>query len=216
MPEMNHKKSTIPLTSVISLFGLIFMAESITMQFVYSSMDFFSTPLSIYATGELWYVVTSGLMMIATCYFLLALLFLTDAKMRNRETTIGSVILLIVAECTFLLALFRTDIGETVSLRGHIHIIAAHLHFILLPVSVLFLSAGLKEKPWKTYRILSFIFSALLIAAGMTLGCKDLFGLQSYSGVIQKTLIMVIVCWIIYSAQCHAAAIRRLHETKST
>ncbi len=166
-------------------------------------MDIFKTPLSFYATGNLWYVVSSGLLMIGTSYMLLAYLFIKNKYTGTMKTIIGSTILIIVGLCTYLLTIFQTDIGQTSSIRGHIHIVSAHLHFALLPFSIIFLSLSLTGQFWKIYRIYSLIFSSLLIAIGLALVMKDSLGISNYSGIIQKTLILFIVIWIMISAQAN-------------
>jgi uncharacterized membrane protein SirB2 len=173
------------------------------MQMVYTSFNFFKTPLSPYATGNYWYVVSSGLMMIGTSYLILSFLFLNSKGTSKRNVTIGSYILIVTGISTFMLTIFQTDIGPTVSITGHVHIVSAHLHFILLPLSVIWISTGLKDNSWKMYRRASLIFSFVLIGTGIVLVIKKQIGISDYSGMIQKGLIAIIVVWIIISAQVH-------------
>jgi uncharacterized membrane protein SirB2 len=191
------------IASLVTLSCIIFVIEAVSMQMIYNSMDIFRTPLSPYATGDLWYIVSSGLMMIATSYMVLAYQFTKCTDTDQLRVRIGSIVLIAVGICTYSLTIFYTDIGHTVSLRGHIHIISAHLHFILLPVSIIFISSGLRGKFWKKYRIYSLLFSTLLIIAGVALTMKKTLGIYSYSGIIQKLLILTIVIWIAVSAQMH-------------
>jgi uncharacterized membrane protein SirB2 len=171
------------------------------MQMVYTSFDFFATPLSPYATGSFWYVVSSGLMMIGTSYIILSFLFFNIKGASKRSVTIGSYILVATGLSTFMLTIFQTDIGPAASVTGRIHIISAHLHFVLLPLSVIWICAGLKDQIWKKYRTVSFIFSFVLVGTGIALVLKRYIGISDYSGMIQKALIAVIVVWIIISAR---------------
>ncbi len=191
------------LSHLVTIFGIIFLIEMFTMQIVYTSFDFFKTPLSPYATGNYWYVVSSGLMLIGTSYLILSFLFMNSAGVSKRATAIGSYILAATGLSTYLLTIFQTDIGPTVSITGHIHIISAHIHFMLLPLSVIWICAGLNDHSWRMYRTVSFIFSFVLIGIGIVLVLKKHIGISDYSGVIQKSLITFIVVWIIISARVH-------------
>lgn len=113
------------LSILVTVFGVVFALEATTMQFVYRSLDVYATPLSMYATGSLWYVVSSGLVMIATSYLILAYLFLQSSDSMTLRLRAGSMILIAVGVCTYVLTIFQTDIGKTVSLRGNIHVVAA-------------------------------------------------------------------------------------------
>jgi uncharacterized membrane protein SirB2 len=142
-------------------------------------------------------------MMIGTSYFILSFLFLNSKGTSRRSITIGSYILIATGMSTYMLTIFPTDIGPTVSITGHIHIISAHLHFVLLPLSVIWICTGLKDRSWRVYRRFSLIFSFVLIGTGIALVVKKQIGISDYSGIIQKGLIAVIVVWIIISAQVH-------------
>jgi uncharacterized membrane protein SirB2 len=200
---------------LVTLFGVIFLIEMLTMQVVYGSFDFFATPLSPYATGNYWYVVSSGLMMIGTSYIILSFLFLSSKGVSKRTIAIGSYILMATGISTYMLTIFQTDIGPTVSITGHIHIISAHFHFILLPLSVIWLCTGLKDRSWRLYRNGSLIFSVVLIGTGIALVFKKHIGISDFSGMIQKALIAVIVVWIIISAQVHLKR-NRIHSKTIT
>jgi hypothetical protein len=196
-------KKTQLLSILVTVFGFVFAFEAVTMQFVYSSMDVYATPLSMYATGSLWYVVSSGLMMIATSYLILGYLFLHSSDSVTLRLRIGSVTLIGVGVCTYVLTVFQTDIGATVSLRGHIHVIAAHLHFALLPIATVFISIGLNNRQWRTYRVFTLAFSGVLEVGVLLLLFKDNLGLTAYSGLTQKIVILTIVGWIVVTAQTH-------------
>jgi hypothetical protein len=197
-------KKTEALSFVVTTFVIVFICEVVSMQIIYDSMDFFRTPLSFYATGNLWYIVSSGLLMIGTSYIFLAYLFMKSKHTEKIKVRIGAIILIIVGLCAFLLTIFQTDVGQTASITGHIHVVSAHLHFAFLPFSIIFLSLSLTAQSWRKYRIYSLIFSSMLITIGIALVLKDTLGISNYSGFIQKTLILSIVIWIMISAQALA------------
>jgi hypothetical protein len=173
------------------------------MQFVYASMNFLRTPLSFYATGDLWFVVSSGLMMIGVSYCILAFQYVKNNEGVKIRIRIGSSILFLTGICTFLLTIFQTDTGYAATMSGRIHVVAAHLHFILLPIAILCISFSLNGRQWKRYKVYSITFSYVLIGTGLALGFKEYLGISDYSGLIQKALIVSIVIWIIISAQIH-------------
>jgi len=191
------------LSLLVTIFGAVFICELVTMQFIYNSMNFLRTPLSPYATGEFWYIISSGLLLIGTSYFILAYLFMKHEKDTSKGIKTGSFLLIITGVCTYSLTLFYTDIGPTTTIRGHIHLISAHLHFIFLPLAIIVISSNLKGIFWKKYKLYSLCFASLLIAVGLLLVFKRNLGLFPYSGIIQKTLIFAITIWIILSAQIH-------------
>lgn len=202
MQHRIEKQFTI-LSHLVTIFGVLFLIEMFTMQMVYRSFGFFTTPLSPYATGNYWFVVSSGLMLIGTSYLILSFLFLNSNGVSKRTITIGSYTLMATGISTYMLTIFQTDIGQTISITGRIHIISAHLHFILLPFSVIWICAGLKDHTWRVYRNGSLIFSLVLIGTGTALVFKKSIGISGYSGLIQKALISAIVVWIIISARVH-------------
>lgn len=191
------------LTSCVTIFGIVFICEAFTMQFVYDTMDFLKTPLSPYATGEFWYVVSSGLLLIGCCYFILACLFIKSEQENPAGIKAGSYLLIVTSICTFFLTIFYTDISPTSTVRGHIHVISAHLHFIFLPLAIIVISLNLRGTFWKKYKVYSFWFAILLIIVGLTLIFKRGLGIDQYSGMIQKIVIFAIIVWVILSAQVH-------------
>jgi hypothetical protein len=196
------KKITV-LTSLVTFFGVVFICEAFIMQFVYHSMDFLKTPLSPYATGEYWYVVSSGLLLIATSYFILAFLFTKTDQEKQTGIRTGSYLLIFTSICTYSLTIFYTDIGVTTTVRGHIHLISAHMHFIFLPLAIIVISLNLRGIFWNKYKMYSLCFAILLIITGFALVFKRFLGIDQYSGLIQKIVIFTIIVWIIVSAQVH-------------
>jgi hypothetical protein len=115
----------------------------------------------------------------------------------------GSYLLIVTSICTYFLTIFYTDIGYTTTIRGHVHLVSAHLHFIFLPLAIIVISLNLRGIFWKKYKMYSFCFAILLIIVGFALVFKRFLGIDQYSGMIQKIVIFTIIVWIILSAQVH-------------
>ena len=177
----------------------LFIFEIIIMQFVYNSKDFFKTPLSFYAIGDYGFIISSGLTLISINYLLLFKNFISISESNVRLKT-GSYLLLLTGISLFFVSVFHTNIGSEITLRGKIHVIAAHTHFIILPVAAIFISTGLKRTFNKTYKKITLVFSSFCITVGIALGFDEILFIDSVSGMIQKILIIVILLWIIYSA----------------
>jgi hypothetical protein len=205
--QKSHLKGNQSMTSFpvlkkrfITCTTVLFIIEIIVMQFIYSSFDFYMTPLSVYGTGKYGLIICSGLILIGINYLLLFHGFhgFIDS---NSWLKSGTYLLFIVGASVFFIACFQTDIGRATSLRGHIHVIAAHIHFIVLPYSSLLILIGIRKKQGRFYKIFTLLFSIVCFVAVTALGFKDFFHSQAYDGLIQKSLIMVILIWIIFSGQ---------------
>lgn len=184
----------------ITITTVLFMVEIVMVHFLYSSFNVFSTPLSIYATGKYWFMITSGLLSISINYLIISFCYLkTDSP--SNQLKIGSILLLSVGISTFFVAVLQTDIGHTVTLHGRLHVIAAHIHFILLPFAMFFIAAGIRETSLNVYKKVTFVFGLFCTGTVLTLLLIKVVHISGYSGIIQKSLIMGILFWIVYSAQ---------------
>ena len=179
---------------------VLFIAEIVMVHFLYSSLNVFSTPLSIYAIGEYWFLITSGLLFTSVNYMLISF-WLLKTDLPSVQLKIGSILLQTVGISTFLVAVLQTDIEHTVTIHGKLHVVAAHIHFVLLPFSALFIAAGIRENSLRIYKQVTFAFGLLCIATILTLLFRKVLHIGGYSGIIQKSLIVVILFWILYSAQ---------------
>jgi len=184
----------------ITITTVLFISEIVMVHFLYSSLNLFSTPLSIYATGKYWFLITSGLLSISVSYLIISFCLLkTDSP--SIQLKIGSILLLSVGISTFFVATLQTDIGHTVTIHGRLHIVAAHIHFVLLPFSALFIAAGVRDTKLKVYKQVTFAFGLFCLGTILTLLFRNVLHVGGYSGIIQKSLIVVILFWILYSAQ---------------
>jgi hypothetical protein len=179
--------------------AILFIVESIVMQFIYSSFNFFKTPLSDYGTGKYGLIICSGLVLIGINYLLLFNGF-KKVQASGRCLALGNYLLFIVGISVFFIACFQTDIGHVVSLRGRIHVIATHTYFIILPFSAGFLLLGLRNYKDRFYKIGTLIFCVVCFIAAPVLGFDDVFHTADFSGLIQKSLILLILVWIISTA----------------
>jgi hypothetical protein len=170
------------------------------VQFLYSSLNVFATPLSIYATGKYWFFITSGLLSTSVNYLILSFCLLkTDPS--SKQLKIGSILLLSVGISTFFVATLQTDIGHTVSLHGKLHVIAAHIHFVLLPFAAFFIAAGIRDINLVVYKKVTLVFGIFCTGSVITLLLIKAVHISGYSGIIQKSLITGILLWILYSAK---------------
>ncbi len=184
----------------ITITTVLFIVEIVMVHFLYSSLNVFWTPLSIYAVGDYWFLITSGLIFTSVNYMLISFWLLkTDSPSMQLKT--GCILLQITGIFTFFVAILPTDIGHTVTLHGRLHVIAAHLHFVLLPFSTLFIAAGIRNSSLKVYKQVTFAFGLLCLGTILILLFRKVLHVGGYSGIIQKSLIVVILFWIIYSAQ---------------
>lgn len=184
----------------ITITTVLFIAEIMIVHYLYSSFNIFSTPLSIYATGKYWFLITSGLLSISVNYIIISFcLFKTPSP--STQLKMGSILLFSVGISTFFVATLQTDIGHSVTIHGKLHIVAAHIHFVLLPFSTLCIAAGIREASLKVYKQVTFTFGLLCIGTILALLFKKVLHIGGYSGIIQKSLIVVILFWILYSAQ---------------
>jgi hypothetical protein len=183
----------------ITITTVLFIAEIVMVQFLYSSLNVFSTPLSIYATGKYWFFITSGLLSTSVNYLILSL-WLLKTDLSSRQLKIGSILLLSVGISTFFVATLQTDIGHTVSIHGKLHVIAAHIHFILLPFATFFIAAGIRDTTLVVYKKVTIAFGLFCTGTVLTLLLIKIVHISGYSGIIQKLLIMGILFWILYTA----------------
>lgn len=200
----NSSQTTRRLALLVTVFGGVFILETAIMQAVYSSLDILEAPLSMYAIGPWGFVLSSGLVTIGISYGILSYLFFTGTPVNNRWIRAGALLLSVIGVCVVLVAVFPTDTDGVTTLTGRLHIIAAHGHFLLLPPATLLIAAGLEDTQWRAYRAVTARFSVVLIVTGVILVLDDLLGLDPYAGAVQKSLIVVVVLWIVFSARYHA------------
>lgn len=203
-PDLNSSQTIRRLALLATIFGGVFIFETALMQAVYSSLDILEAPLSMYAIGPWGFVLSSGLVTIGISYGILSYLFFTGTPVNNRRIRTGALLLSVIGVCVVLVAVFPTDTEGVATLTGRLHVIAAHGHFLLLPPATLFLVAGLEDTRWRTFRSVTAWFSVVLIGTGVVLVFDDLLGLDPYAGLVQKSLIVVVVMWIVFSARYHA------------
>lgn len=193
----------------ITITTVLFISEIVFIHFAYNSLNIFSTPLSIYATGRYWFIITSGLLFISANYLIISSSLLQTVA-QSIPLRIGSILLISVGISTFFVAILQTDIGHPVSVHGKLHIIAAHIHFAVLPISAIFISVGIRETCLRFYKRITFAFGLVCEGSVLTLLYMKIIDFDGYSGIVQKSLIMVILFWIIYSAQ----TLRRYSATR--
>lgn len=180
---------------------VLFIAEILAVHLVYPNFDPLSTPLSLYATGPYWIIITSGLVLIGTNYLLL--FFQSGRPFQNNiPLTLGRASLIIAAVSTYGVALFPTDLGSVATITGKIHLIAAHTHFAAIPCCALLFYAGLQNDTFVAYRKILLGFFITVLGAGLSLILKNslLISIKPLSGLLQKLLIIEILLWIIISA----------------
>lgn len=175
---------------------IIFIVEILLAHLVYDK-NLFTATLSEYAIGEYWYIVSSGLILIAINYTLLSFKFSEIEIFNNKLARIGSCTLIFVSLNTFLLTIFQT--GQA-NFQGRIHVVAAHLHFIFLPISACLLTITIKNRAYLIYKYITLVFSLILVLVGLGLSFKAYFGIGEFSGLVQKSLIFLILFWIIFTS----------------
>lgn len=178
---------------------VLFIIEIILIHFIYKSKDLLATPLSEYGTGKYGLIICSGLVLIGINYLLLSFSLLIISN-RSISLKIGSSLLLLVGISTLILAVFQTDVGTVYSLRGKVHLTAAYAHFIILPYAAICISLGLLKDENKYYKLITLLFGIICIITGTALSLKDYLKIGPIFGIVQKLLIIIILFWIIYSA----------------
>jgi len=180
---------------------LLFIGEMVAVHLIYSDRTFNTNPLSIYALGPYWYLITSGFIFCAINYALLAGLFWSVGARECRRFRWGVFALLFLSFDTLIIAAFPADFGPVVSVRGWIHEVAAYLHFTVLPVACLGLSCGLRHPTFARHNRIAAAFALLLVAIGLAIVWDTWLRTDDhYYGVLQKTLIFVIQLWVLYAS----------------
>lgn len=166
--------------------GSYFLVASILIHILRPDLSLVSEPLSRFAIGDFSIIITMGFFAIGACEVLIGI--------NDKSTRLGSIFIILAGISVIIVALLKTDIGETVTIRGYIHNWSALSEFTWFPVAVFFIAGQMRPGVLKTYSMVTAV-----VTLGIMVTMVALFDTKtmSFFEAIQKVNIFAITAWLI-------------------
>lgn len=169
---------------------LLFLVVCALAQWFRTDLAWQRAPLSFYLVGDFGLVVKAAYLALATGLLMLAL----GARLAfGPQPRLPPWLFALAGIGLVLTAVFDTDLDGSRSVTGRIHALAAQATFLLVSLAMLAQSWTLRGVAGWQRRFMPALTLALVATAGLWLHA---FWREPPRGVMQKAVIVLILCWL--------------------
>lgn len=178
---------------IISLVAvLIFLGASIIAHIINKNYSFSRDAISQYVHAKKGWIVSFGFISITISqYFLAYGLFVETSKL------LPSILIAIASIGALIVTIFPTDKGTIKTTPGQLHAFGAALEFILIPIAILLYYQFFESIIISSITLVCGLICGMCFAIISILFIKGTMKTHRLLGLIEKTLLISLVFWII-------------------
>jgi hypothetical protein len=153
------------------------------------------TSISYYAMGPYGLLEKSGILIVSISFALIGLNLLGSRTLHGFGKTLAGFLYLAVAAGFFIVSIFNTDAGNTATIHGSVHMVAALGVTLIFPVACIVLFPSLIKNP-KLKALAWYTASTGLIGLGAAVWISLPANRESLIGLSERLLAAVNLIWV--------------------